>query len=158
VFDANLAIQQISDGSSNTVLVTEGYATCYGGNGGGNGGYFYRYAYWPGYYYDGYSYSSSYSYHWTGSYYTSNGIKDSSYSYSYGFTYTPKFSPVAGKTFQVQPPNYQCDGSLPQGLSSGGLMVLLGDGSVRSVGANISPTTWHAALTPTGGDVLGSDW
>jgi prepilin-type N-terminal cleavage/methylation domain-containing protein len=151
VFDAKLAVQQISDGTSNTILVTEGYASCYGGS-------IYRYAYWPGYYYDGYSYSSSYSYHWTGSYYTSHGYTDSTYSYSYGFTYTPKFSPVAGKTFQARPAQYSCDGALPQGFSSGGIEVLLGDASVRNVAANISATTWNAALTPTGGEVLGNDW
>jgi prepilin-type N-terminal cleavage/methylation domain-containing protein len=151
VFDANLAIQKISDGSSNTVLVTEGYASCYGGTS-------YRYGYWPGYYYDGYSYSYSYTYNWTGSYYRSLYGPTTSYSYSYGFTYTPKFSPVAGKTFQPRPSLYQCDGSLPQGFSSGGIQVLLGDGSVKTVNGGVSATTWGAALTPNGGEVLGNDW
>jgi prepilin-type N-terminal cleavage/methylation domain-containing protein len=154
LLDKNLAIQQISDGSSNTVMVAEGYSNCYGSGGTS----FYRYGYWPGYYYDGYSYSLSYSYHWTGSYYTGNGYKDQSYSYSYGFTYTPKFSPVAGKTFQVRPPVGQCDGSVPQGLSSGTILVLLADGSVKGVSQGVSPATWAAALTPNQGEVLGSDW
>jgi prepilin-type N-terminal cleavage/methylation domain-containing protein len=36
--------------------------------------------------------------------------------------------------------------------------VCLGDGSVRAVSAGISPITWAHALTPAGGEVLGSDW
>jgi prepilin-type N-terminal cleavage/methylation domain-containing protein len=154
VLDKNLAIQQISDGSSSTVLVAEGYASCYGSSSTA----FYRYSYWPGYYYDGYSFSESISIHYTGSYYTSMNYPDYNYNYSYGFTYTPKFSPQAGKTFQIRPPVGQCDGSVPQGLSSGSMLVLLGDGSVKGVGAGVSPSTWAAALTPDGGEVLGSDW
>jgi prepilin-type N-terminal cleavage/methylation domain-containing protein len=150
VFDKRLAIQQISDGPSNTVLVTEGYGQCYGNS--------YRIGFWSGYYYDSYGYTFSYSYHWTGSYYLKNGYQDQSYSYGYSYSYTPKFSPVAGKTFQNRPPTYQCDGSLPQSFSSGGIMVLLGDGSVRSVSTSVSAPTWNAALTPDGNEVLGSDW
>jgi prepilin-type N-terminal cleavage/methylation domain-containing protein len=36
--------------------------------------------------------------------------------------------------------------------------VALGAGSVRSLSASISPTTWAEALTPAGNEVLGSDW
>jgi type II secretory pathway pseudopilin PulG len=32
------------------------------------------------------------------------------------------------------------------------------DGSVRGVSDSVSHTTWKAALTPNGGEVLGSDW
>jgi hypothetical protein len=32
------------------------------------------------------------------------------------------------------------------------------DGSVRAVTQGISDKTWKAALTPSAGDVLGSDW
>jgi hypothetical protein len=34
----------------------------------------------------------------------------------------------------------------------------MGDGSVRSVSGSISLRTWNAALSPAGGEVLGSDW
>jgi prepilin-type N-terminal cleavage/methylation domain-containing protein len=146
--DPRLSLTQIGDGTSNTILTTEGYSICYGGT--------YRYGYWPGQ--QAYSYSESYSYHWTGSYYTSRNYADQSYSYSYGYNYTPQFSPVSGKTFQTRPPQYSCDGTLPQGLSSGGIQVLLGDGHVRLVTRDISPTTWGAALTPNGGETLGPDW
>ena len=43
-------------------------------------------------------------------------------------------------------------------LSTGGCMVGMADGSVRNVSTNILPATWLAALTPAGGEVLGSDW
>ena len=39
-----------------------------------------------------------------------------------------------------------------------GILVGLGDGSGRLVSASVSPDTWAAALTPDGGEVLGSDW
>jgi type II secretory pathway pseudopilin PulG len=164
VFSKGLSIQRITDGSSNTVFVAEGYASCGGGIGIGLlqpiGNLGSRVSYWPGYWYDPYTYTTSYSYHYTGSYYTSHGIPDLTGTYHGGSNgpNAPQFSPVAGKTFQILPSRNQCDGSVPQGLSSGALMVLLGDGSVRSVGPGISTTTWAAALTPTAGDVLGSDW
>jgi hypothetical protein len=155
VFDqAGLTIQNISDGSSNTVLMAEGYSYCYGYD--ANWNYGYRYAtYNPSR--GDYSYSYSYSYEYT------NGSK---YSYTGGYTYnnTPSFRQVAGKTFQTRPsPNAyyganSCDASVPQGLSSGVLMALLGDGSVKSVSAGISPSTWGGALSPNGGEVLGNGW
>src|SRR5262249_33308846 len=147
VFDANLAVQQISDGTSNTVLVAEGYASCYGYTYTSNPyKYIYssRYSYWPGYYYD-YTYSSVSHYDWTGTYYIAIYGPTYDYTYSYSY-YTPKFSPT-GKTFQVKPSTSQCDGTVPQGLSSGVLMALLGDASVKGCGSNMSGTTWSAALT-----------
>jgi prepilin-type N-terminal cleavage/methylation domain-containing protein/prepilin-type processing-associated H-X9-DG protein len=71
---------------------------------------------------------------------------------------------LAGPTysFQVQPNPYlsmtTCEYRLPSTPHSGGIQVLLGDGSVRTVNGGISPATWWAACTPTGGEVLGNDW
>jgi prepilin-type N-terminal cleavage/methylation domain-containing protein len=45
-----------------------------------------------------------------------------------------------------------------QAFSLAGIQVGLGDGSSRIVTSGISPTTWQAALTPSGGDLLGNDW
>jgi prepilin-type N-terminal cleavage/methylation domain-containing protein len=144
VFDKNLSIQGITDGSSNTVLMTEGYSNCYGNN--------YRQGTYNASYPD-YSYSYSYSYTWP-----SNPSQNTSYSYSWGYRFVPKFNLVAGKTFQIKPQQYSCDGTLPQGLASTTMMTLLGDGSVRGVGSGVGATTWQSALTPTAGDVLGNDW
>jgi len=41
---------------------------------------------------------------------------------------------------------------------TGGINVGMGDGSVRLLAQGISPTTWMAAVTPQGGDLLGPDW
>ena len=38
------------------------------------------------------------------------------------------------------------------------MQAALADGSVRVISANVTPATWYAALTPGGGEVLGSDW
>jgi prepilin-type N-terminal cleavage/methylation domain-containing protein len=39
-----------------------------------------------------------------------------------------------------------------------GMQAAMGDASVRTVGANISGATWWAASTPSGNDLLGTDW
>jgi len=59
---------------------------------------------------------------------------------------------------QLNPSPSTCDTARPHGHSSGGLLVGLGDGSVRSVSGAISQTTWTAALLPNDGTVLGSNW
>jgi prepilin-type N-terminal cleavage/methylation domain-containing protein len=51
-----------------------------------------------------------------------------------------------------------CNGGLSSSSHTAGLNVGMGDGSVRFVAQGISTTTWWFALTPAGGDVLGSDW
>jgi hypothetical protein len=60
--------------------------------------------------------------------------------------------------FQVRPTPGNCDASRASTAHVGGMQVVLGDGSVRIVSARISATTWWAACTPAGGEVLGSDW
>ncbi len=154
-FDKSYGIGTIPDGTSNTIFVAEGYGGyCYTYSYTGSGyTYFYRTPYWAGYDYEGTSYNYSYSYQYTGSYNYSY-----SYSYSQGYRYVPLFRPVAGKTFEKPRYYYQCDGTLPQAFTAGGIQVLMGDGSARTVRMSVSPTTWAAALTPDGGEVLGNDW
>ena len=52
----------------------------------------------------------------------------------------------------------KCNGSIASSYHTGGCLCGLGDGSVRLVNPGVSSTTWWYALTPAGGDVLGSDW
>jgi prepilin-type N-terminal cleavage/methylation domain-containing protein len=62
--------------------------------------------------------------------------------------------------FQVTPTPYAgaaCDPALAQAPRAGGILVLLGDGSVRLMGSGVSGGTWWAACTPAGGQVPG-DW
>jgi hypothetical protein len=62
--------------------------------------------------------------------------------------------------FQPQPNPWQtaCDPKLAQTPHPGGMLVGLGDGSVRAVAPTVSGTTWWAACTPAGGETLGNDW
>ncbi len=59
--------------------------------------------------------------------------------------------------FQVQPTLSQCHPHLPQSIHSGGIQVMLMDGSVRNVGNGVSVLVWAAALTPAGGETLSLD-
>jgi hypothetical protein len=63
-------------------------------------------------------------------------------------------------TFQVKPTLADCINLVPQTAHSGGMLVGLGDGSVRPVSSDISVRTWRIACNdPTlVGQVLGSDW
>jgi prepilin-type N-terminal cleavage/methylation domain-containing protein len=62
--------------------------------------------------------------------------------------------------FQVQPSPFlgNCDPTRTSTAHLGGIQVGLADGSVRTLAASMSGTTWWAAVTPSGGEVLGSDW
>jgi prepilin-type N-terminal cleavage/methylation domain-containing protein len=62
--------------------------------------------------------------------------------------------------FQLKPLPYQtnCDPTRAATGHTGGINVCLGDASIRSVSQAISGTTWWYAMTPAGGEVLGTDW
>jgi prepilin-type N-terminal cleavage/methylation domain-containing protein len=64
--------------------------------------------------------------------------------------------------FQSQPLPFdnpaKCEYRLPSSAHTGGMIVGLGDGSVRLVNSGVTPGTWWAACTPAGGEALGSDW
>jgi prepilin-type N-terminal cleavage/methylation domain-containing protein len=62
--------------------------------------------------------------------------------------------------FQVQPMPFQgnCDPTRTATAHPGGILVGLADGGVRPLSRGLSGATWWAAVTPAGGEVLGSDW
>jgi prepilin-type N-terminal cleavage/methylation domain-containing protein len=60
--------------------------------------------------------------------------------------------------FQVKPLANNCNLETPQALTLSGLLVGLGDGSVRTLSTSISLTTFTAAGTANGGETLGNDW
>jgi len=64
----------------------------------------------------------------------------------------------ASSRFQVQPAKGNCDPTLAATSHAGGMQVGLADATVRTLSPNLSGTTWWAAVTPRGGEVLGSDW
>ncbi|HMF19683.1 MAG TPA: DUF1559 domain-containing protein [Gemmataceae bacterium] len=59
---------------------------------------------------------------------------------------------------QWAPTDANCNANLLQSYSAGGILVGLGDGSVRTVTPIISLTTWQNAITPADGNLLGPDW
>jgi prepilin-type N-terminal cleavage/methylation domain-containing protein len=65
-----------------------------------------------------------------------------------------------GSKFQVQPTPFlgNCDPTRAATAHSGGIVVGLADGSVRTLAPSMSGDTWWAAVTPRGGEVLGPDW
>jgi prepilin-type N-terminal cleavage/methylation domain-containing protein len=65
-----------------------------------------------------------------------------------------------GSIFQVQPTPFvgNCDPTRTATAHAGGMLVGLADGSVRPLAPSLSGTTWWAAVTPSGREVLGSDW
>jgi prepilin-type N-terminal cleavage/methylation domain-containing protein len=151
VFNKNVTYSTISDGTSNTVFFAEGYAYCYTQT---LGGYVYREGYWASYGGDPSQYvpingNTGQSFNIVNGTYQVLVYTNNYTSYSY---VTPNYP------FQVRPPTSNCDANVPQGLSSGGLQVLLGDGSVRLLDPSMTKATWNAALTPAGGETLGSDW
>jgi prepilin-type N-terminal cleavage/methylation domain-containing protein len=120
----------ISDGTSNTVMTVDCFRECDGVQKDGNGHP------WP-----------------TGSLFWDDAVGDDGGPFPPG-TYGPNYSLP-----QYQPTyNITCDASLPATGHTGGTNVGLSDGSVRFVGQGISGVTWWKAITPNGGEVLGSDW
>lgn len=63
----------------------------------------------------------------------------------------PQVSPTMGTSGT-------CDPTTANGGHPGAVVVCLADGSVRSISSSISLRTWNAALTPNGGEPMGSDW
>jgi prepilin-type N-terminal cleavage/methylation domain-containing protein len=59
---------------------------------------------------------------------------------------------------QAKPSPDNCNPCMLQAPSSGGILVGLGDGSVRNVSTSISQQTWANAVNPSDGNALGSDW
>jgi prepilin-type N-terminal cleavage/methylation domain-containing protein len=77
-----------------------------------------------------------------------------------GTTPTYPFRPqdllVSG--IQNSPSKFDCLPARLTTLSSGVVQAVMGDGSVKTIKASISPVTLNMALCPDDGGVLGSDW
>jgi prepilin-type N-terminal cleavage/methylation domain-containing protein len=57
--------------------------------------------------------------------------------------------------FQVGIQPAACNPQVPQSAHSGGMVVGLGDGSVRTINASINAANFYSAVTPAGGETLG---
>jgi prepilin-type N-terminal cleavage/methylation domain-containing protein len=75
-----------------------------------------------------------------------------------GFATTTNDNVGPQSIFQVRPAAGNCDPSRAATAHPGGITVTLADGSVRTLATGMSGTTWWAACTPAGGEVLGTDW
>jgi hypothetical protein len=171
VYRYGLNLEKMTDGTSNTLMWAEGYSQCktsqyqdYSAYYGKGSYYKYDYNYTRVWNYDPLNYSYEYTYKYQA---PGNG-QPYVYEYQYtGFIY-PYFSAYGirdtknGGTstvpFEVKPPNGQCTYTGAQAMTSGGLVTALCDASVRIISPSISLTTWTAAGTPQGGEVLGSNW
>lgn len=160
VFDNQYALHTIPDGTSNTLLVAEGYASCSGSTLTQNpylSTFGRRTGYWPGYFYEIKAHTV-YTYEWTSDARIQLHGTTPGQFISIESKFVPQFTLWTDKSFQSRPPLPECDAFVPQALSSGAIMVLLADGSVKGVASGVSSPTWAAAITPAGGEVLGSDW
>ncbi len=119
----------ITDGTSNTIFFTEKLAECNSGK--------YADNYWPDW----------------GPIISSTDEGD-----PVGPPYATTFPPGP----QIMPPltggKANCNGGIASASHTSGIMAAMGDGSVHFVAQGISPRTWWYAMTPAGGEVLGSDW
>ncbi len=62
-----------------------------------------------------------------------------------------------GLTFQPRPAPDSCNALVPQTPHSGGMLVGLADGSVRTIRAGVAETVFWASTTPAGGEVASLD-
>jgi prepilin-type N-terminal cleavage/methylation domain-containing protein len=147
LLDRGLTIAQVTDGTSNTMFVAEGYAQCVSGTVG-------RYTGWSGGF-SVYTLTLDQTTTYTGSAF--NG-RPPSERITVNIQGSPAFYLNSGQTFQVRPIPSQCNARVPQSLSQGSIQVLMGDASVRAVAGNVSPDSWAAALTPDSGDQIGGDF
>jgi prepilin-type N-terminal cleavage/methylation domain-containing protein len=163
LFDKNFQLGAIPDGTSDTIMVAEGYSGCWWSDNistdPSKPDYVnaYRTSNWSGAY-PAYVYTSSYTTTYTGSYYASTTPPQESSSSTYTENQgAPSFRILLGKTFQAQPAQGHCDASVPQGFSPNSIQLLMADGSIRVVGAGVSSASWAAAVTPDQNDVVGGD-
>jgi prepilin-type N-terminal cleavage/methylation domain-containing protein len=124
-----------TDGTSNTIMIAEKYAVC-----------------------ENPSYSTNGGNSWI-----RNSVDPTTYACYFGDNRSGHALVGVAYTFQVKPSPFvgasgRCNPLLPATPHTGGILVCMGDGSTRSVNSGISGATWFAALTPSGGEVLGPDW
>lgn len=63
-----------------------------------------------------------------------------------------------GTRFQINPPAADCNAAYPSTGHVGSMVVAMADASARTVGKDISVTTWRALCTPAGNDKIGDDF
>jgi prepilin-type N-terminal cleavage/methylation domain-containing protein len=152
-----MTLTKITDGTSNTVMYAEAYAACSRSTTAtwGSLSFTITTGFNRTFTFDPLGYNYNFSYTQTG-----NSITESSYGTTTPTFWGPGYDYKTGQqyAFQVKPKPDDCDYTVPQGMSSGGLQIALCDASVRNVNRAVSVSTWNAACTVSAGDILGSDW
>jgi prepilin-type N-terminal cleavage/methylation domain-containing protein len=176
-YSYGMNLTQMTDGTSNTSMWTEGYASC------ASSSYTDYAKLYPQYYAPGsyYKYSSNSTRTWN--------YDPNNYNYTSSYTYTYKYDSTSGKTlyiydgtyggsnygyyssygtydyttytyvpFKVKPDPKNCDPYGAEATTSGGILLAMCDASVRFVASGVSNTTWQALGTPNSGDTIGSDF
>jgi prepilin-type N-terminal cleavage/methylation domain-containing protein len=137
-----------ADGTSNTIVMTEKYASCNVSLAPGNK---WNGTKWNnGWGCDTVDFTPSYTQEWE--------LGNPFFAADYGL-YPEAIGPASKFQNMPSPPSGPaCDPALAQAPRAGGILTLLGDASVRVVSSGVSGTTWWYACTPAGGEVLPSDW
>ena len=159
------------DGTSNTIAFVERYTKCGPGTAGDWNSYLYVSRVWAedgdpvgnpiAGYYKGAPSSGTHLQHV--SYWVNPGKGFPNFtelrrtSNNYPLNYTTGTSTWM-QPIQSKPTIRQCNPALLQAMSSGGMLVVMFDGSVRTVNANTNTNTLVRALVPDDGFVMGSDW
>jgi len=153
---------RLSDGLSNTILLSEGYAWCEGrgqtaflawheGGGGSNYGGVHNF----GVTYGLNNHKVSVA-----------GGEPTAINHPLGYP-NPSYSPDVNFSFQVKPvpqpvktcpKGVDCCNVMTVQSGHSGLNVALADGSVRVVNVGISPETWRGVMLPNDGSINGGDW
>ena len=137
--DGGAAIPKtFTDGQSNTIVFAEKYARCQGY------GTLWAHGNWET------NYEAVFEY----------GNRAGTQGYNCQFNWGPPGQVGPGSKFQITPNPYNtvCQPQLASTSHQSGILVGLGDGSVRSCNSGMSGLTWWQACTPNGGEALGSDW
>jgi len=120
------------DGTSNTILFAEKYASC-----GSRGNL------WDNYDEDA----------WAPAFAVSDYSGDGGFSASTNVGTASKFQNKPSPFLSAN-----CNPRLASGPHDAGISVCMADATVRTIGPYASATTWWYACTPAGGDLPGSDW
>lgn len=151
VFSVHLKVTQVSDGLSNTIFFTEHYRVC------------------QGVWFDLFDIHNHERYRLPGSTgWSATAPTFADYGYSPYHPGTPgyaDFYPITSgnppqsnakgsTTFQLRPTIDRCDPRVPNAASNRGLQVLIGDGSIRTIRAGISPYVFWGMVTPNRGEIV----